>query len=323
MSESIIFNLYKKYYVNDQTPAELVTSYWRYYHGKAQMEVNERDLYTIHVEGFGDLQNASLAYMTGSWLTIVLYLAMFPNRWELIKTIKVAQYLTKSMGLSFTYDCFRQMCSLALVRSKLKNQGKLTMMSIGDGYGFLSGLYKKFYPNSSIVLVDLGKSLFFQARELKEAFPNLRHYLVQGDETSTEAFQGYDFIFCPAEHVNVLQGVVFDFAYNIASMQEMTNPTIKKYFDFLRANMTKENLFYCCNRIEKIMDGGEITRFEEYPWDQGDRYLVDADCPWMKFFISGQKTRRGFKIGQWRVPLINYFDGDLKHRLTILKTFPK
>ncbi len=93
------------------------------------------------------------------------------------------------------------------------------------------------------------------------------------------------------------------------------------YFDFLRAHLVKDNLFYCCNREEKIMPGGEVSKILDYPWNMQDRHLVDEPCPWVKFYVSWHTTKNGLKVFNKRVPLVNYFDGAVRHRLSVLKIF--
>jgi hypothetical protein len=128
-----------------------------------------------------------------------------------------------------------------------------------------------------------------------------------------------DFIFCPAENIASLDALVFDLAVNIGSMQEMNEQTVRNYFDFFRRHMAKDNLFYCCNRLEKVLAGGEVLKFYSYPWKDKDRHRIDEKCAWQRFFFAAHMEPRGPKIGPWRVPFVNYYDGTLQHRLTTLE----
>jgi hypothetical protein len=38
--------------------------------------------------------------------------------------------------------------------------------------------------------------------------------------------------------------------------------------------------FYCCNREEKTLSDGTITRFKDYPWNSLDNIQIDDLCPW-------------------------------------------
>ena len=195
------------------------------------------------------------------------------------------------------------------------------MIIIGDGYGFLSALIKEIFPNSLICLVDLGKILLFQAYYCEKAYPHSLHRLVS-ESSGTISQPDLGFLYCPAEFLEKLDKYSFDVAINIASMQEMNQSSINTYFDFLRRYMPPDNLFYCCNRKEKEMPGGEISKFFSYPWCNEDIHLVDEFCPWHNYFLSFSRAKNGPELFKIRIPFINYFDGPHMHRLTVLQTIP-
>ena len=114
--------------------------------------------------------------------------------------------------------------------------------------------------------------------------------------------------------------IEIDITINIASMQEMNAPTVKAYFAFLRSHLKSQNYFYCCNRREKVMPGGEISRFDDYPWDVADRVAMDGPCPWHRYYFSHHPTKNGLKVFGLRAPFVNFFDGVIWHRLTALRT---
>jgi hypothetical protein len=313
----IVNELYKKYYLTDETPENLVSSHWKHYHKMIKLDFSDEDkIKPLIGVGFGDLQDKSKAHNLIKWLTILSYLVRLPDKINLLRLIRTAIPLAKRMGFIFSYDCFRQVCVLNLIIKEMKDIGikgkRLNVINIGDGYGFLSVLIKEVIPNSSICLVDLGKTLLFQAYYCNKVHPKCSHALVLGDELDQT---NCDFIYCPAEHIEELSARSFDIAINIASMQEMNQNTIKTYFDFLRRRMSPENLFYCCNRERKEMPGGEVSDFFQYPWHKKDLYKIDAPCPWHRYFFA-------IKSGSFKVPLpaIKYFDGVHRHRLTVLYT---
>ena len=84
--------------------------------------------------------------------------------------------------------------------------------------------------------------------------------------------------------------------------------------------MKKENIFYCCNRDEKIMPGGEVSRILDYPWSRDDEIFIDEICPFTRFVFSSGRAKRGAKIFGIRFPFLNYFDGNIRHRLVALNT---
>jgi len=108
-------------------------------------------------------------------------------------------------------------------------------------------------------------------------------------------------------------------AVNLHSMQEMTDQSISQYFGLLRTVMAVNNLFYCCNRERKELVGGEVIEFDNYPWYENDRILLDEYCPWCRYFFSTARPKNGLKLAGIRIPFINYFDGPIRHRLTVLR----
>ena len=65
-----------------------------------------------------------------------------------------------------------------------------------------------------------------------------------------------------------LNNNTFDLAINSMSFGEMKKRDIEDYFRLLRRCMKKDNIFYCVNRVEKIMEyeGKSVPiRFFEYP----------------------------------------------------------
>ncbi len=99
-------------------------------------------------------------------------------------------------------------------------------------------------------------------------------------------------------------------------MQEMRLEMVKTYFNFMRKTNTL--YFYCCNRIEKIMPGGEISSFFNYPWDNNDLHLIDQICPWHQFYIGPGNNK--LKIKGIPIPYVSKYDGPHWHRLTKLNS---
>jgi len=185
-------------------------------------------------------------------------------------------------------------------------------MLIGDGYGFLSAMIKSVYPDTRLVMVDIGKTLLFQAETCRKIYGTSSHALVGGSEDA-------DFIYCPAERLDEVDAPL-DIAINIASMQEMTPETVSGYFYFLRIHCHPDNLFYCCNREHKELPGGEVLNFHAYGWRDDDVHHIDALCPWYRYFFALGTARYRQKVAGIPVPFVHRFAGDVRHRLTTLAT---
>jgi hypothetical protein len=101
-----------------------------------------------------------------------------------------------------------------------------------------------------------------------------------------------------------MQKCPIDMVINIASMQEMDPPIVSSYFDNIRAlSRVRKLLFYCCNRQEKKLPDGTISRFADYPWGDDDQIIVDSLCPWHQNYYSIIP------------PFYRAYDGPHSHRL--------
>lgn len=320
LEEDIAIRLFHKYYESDSTPSALVSSYWKEMHQKAEVRLADGRLF-LKGFAFGSMYQISWPCRFFSWATVISYLFHINNKFMVLRMMRPAMRVAARMGVSFTYDCFRQVCSLALIRvnGMFKTEDRISVLCIGDGFGFLSCLIKEVFPKARIVFVDLGKTLLFQAYFSKRAFPDCKHVIVS-EATDASLIADNDFIYCAAENLRCLNKEVFDLAINIVSMQEMNQDTVKDYFEFMRKHLREDNLFYCCNRQEKIMPGGEVSKIMDYPWERRDRFLVDQRCPWHVYFLSHHVTERGLNILGLRIPFVNFFDGVIIHRLAVLKT---
>ncbi len=317
-NRGLIKSIFRDYYSNTEAYHKFVSSHWKLY-GK-QFKVNIDDngniIYLAGV-GFGDMMTKNPLEMFLHYVCHLTYLINLPNRWDVLKLIMPSLKVCRSMGCFFSFDCFKQMYSLALIKKHIADDIKLkrsVFLIIGDGYGFLSSLIKTAFPNSTVILIDIGKTLLFQAYYCQRVHPNCIHQLI--DEKSDLA--NIDFLYCPAEKLENIRWN-YDVAINIVSMQEMNWPSIEKYFSFLRKKSNKGSLFYCCNREVKILPDGEKLEFFKYPWEKTDKFIIDEYCPWYRYFFSRTKVKNGLQILGARIPFVNYFDGLIYHRLVVFK----
>jgi len=261
--------------------------------------------------GFGTSANHSLPARLLAWTGNTLHL-MILGLPGIQAHVRYAKRVVDRMGLIFSQDAFRQVCTVNLLYHYLNTEkAPERILIIGDGYGVLSALLHTLYPNSRLFLVDLGSVLFFQACHLQRAFPKA----AQAITDEKEGFIGV-FNFVPADRLETLPLVNFDLAVNVASMQEMAPVAISRYFSLLRERKTR--LFYCCNRLEKRLIGGEINRFMDYPWKPDDEHLIDELCPWHQWFF-GRGSSSLVRLFGIPIPLVHRYDGPHWHRLTRLK----
>ena len=152
-------------------------------------------------------------------------------------------------------------------------------------------------------MVNLGRTLFFDAESLQRNSPESSVALVKDEQELQAAIKnGTKLIFLAAEDYFVLGSVKLGLFVNIASMQEMTHEVIKNYFGIINRVKDQISYFYCCNRVEKKLPGGEVIQFSGYPWGNA-KVLVSELCPWYQRFPIGRPP--------WWKP----FDGSTAHRL--------
>ena len=90
-------------------------------------------------------------------------------------------------------------------------------------------------------------------------------------------------------------------------MQEMNISDIENYFEDLRIiSSRRELIFYCCNREEKKLQDGTVTRFSNYPWQKDDQIMVDELCPWHQQYYTVMP------------PFYRAYNGPIRHRLVNL-----
>lgn len=288
----IVKRLYAAYY-QQEAPSPFTSSHWKPHCDAFSVDIERM---RVRGDGFGLPEQTRWPRVVLEWVCVLSYLTWLPRRRHLLKLMARGLGVTRRMGLPFVWGAFRQLCALDVIGRHVKGPAP-TFLVIGDGYGFLSAMLKSLYPDSRIVLVDLGKTLLFQAVYLQKAHPAARHVLA-GDGDG-------DFVYCPADQIERLD-FNYDVAINTHSMQEMTMSTIGRYFDFLRTHCREDNLFYCCNRESKTLPDGEIIEFAKYPWSNEDRHLIDELPIFYEYFVTS------------RFPYFTSFEGKPRHRLTRL-----
>ncbi len=319
-NDRLLNYLYEHYYEEPERTENnpYTSSHWRYYSKFFDVQFDDKKrVKGITGVGFGQCKWNSFSHRVLDEICILSYLIQLPGRSEIYQLKRKAGRICRKMDLDPTFDVFRQVCSLHLLSSYITTEtimGKLLILIIGDGYGVLSALLKERYPEATIILADLGKTLLVQALNLQRAYPQMSHELISAADENTEA----DFLYCPADAITKLEKLRFNVAVNIASMQEMNANTIKAYFELLRKSMQENNIFYCCNRQSKTLVDGEKSEIHCYPWSLNDIVLLDEYCPWQKYFVSRAKSENGPTFLNIRIPFINYYDGKTIHKIVVI-----
>ena len=234
---------------------------------------------------------------------------------------KHARAVTAKQGRAYDLDVLRQSLTLALFE---KNQPiglmqERTVCVIGDGYASMTALLLATKMATRVVLVNLTKTLlvdlWFLRLWLGNDVFNASTSVVTDIDSVTEALStsspknsiSPSIIAIEACNQELIKELPIDIVINIASMQEMNPDTISEYFDDLRVVSAKRKVvFYCCNREEKELPDGTMTKLDEYPWSERDKVLLDELCPWHQRYYSHKP------------PFFHSFDGPIRHKLVEL-----
>lgn len=305
----------------EQSSPRNVSSYWKHYgsltevkrvHGRLVLRAAGMD--PVRPQGPVELMVRGLERW--SYRRVTARYRHFPKVW------REALGLIRTLGLGATYNAFKLSSALSLLADHWEEHSlkPRTFYLIGDGDGFLGALIRRFVPGARLYCIDLAKMLVFQANTHMRAEPRARFTAVTGGAKTDPAAEIH--FVSPDEADSLTEA--FDCAINIASMQEMNHESIVRYFHLLRRTGSRDHRFYCVNRVEKTLPGGEVIRFHEYPWRGQDQVFMDGPCPYYAHFYSRQTLARGPRWGPWgfRVPFVNYFDGEMVHRLASLAPLP-
>ncbi len=205
---------------------------------------------------------------------------------------KTFKSILKQQGRAFDLDVLRQIITVSYLKYHLPNKlsPSSTIVVIGDGFGTMATLLLANNFAKTVILVNLNKTLLVDLWYLKmflgdEKFQKSVKLITElSDLASLESAGDPEetrVIAIQASNHEILKDCPIDLAINIASMQEMDPQYIRNYFDDLYAVAAKRDLdFYCCNREEKTLPDGTVTRFKDYPWNSLDSIKIDELCPW-------------------------------------------
>lgn len=219
-------------------------------------------------------------------------------------TRRLGEMIAARTNRMFTYDMMRQVLSLALIREHiaLEQEGPAALV-IGDGFGMMTSLLSLLAPRRKIIAVNLNKPLLLDTTYIRRAAPEAGLALVETDADMEKALAdaAIHVIAVPADHAQIIKRAPIGLAVNIVFIQEMNPDAIAGYFSILRKNPAPETLFYCANKLLKILPDGTPVRFSDYPWQADDSILVDAVCTWNQWTYSRRPPFWHYRWGKHRI----------------------
>ena len=305
--EALLDTIFQRYYLSREL-SDVTSSHWR---SVGWQEVKKGSCgWKLEGAGFGSRRQDTLLNRLVRWPSTRMTFDLLCENECSEELVALGIEVAKRHGRLFDFDCARQVLTLNLLASRLEEMNARNRREfdgviaiIGDGYGYLGSLLGQWLPKATIVEINLGRTLFFDAYYLTKAFPQKRHEFFNEAKAPGEAG---GFLYLEAESVANVRALGAWLYINIASMQEMDLPVVHDYFRLMRAEHTEATLFYCCNRQEKRLPDETVTRFDEYGWLGDDDIMLDELCPWVQMYPKSFPPK-------W-LP----FDGPTRHRLVKL-----
>jgi hypothetical protein len=130
---SVSVTLFRLYYDHGKAPPDkLASSHWN--HFAAKIRVKPLGIgYELEGHGFGGSSSGGVISKLYSLIVNALQLT-FQARWwgSLIRDVGVAKEVVEQMGLAFSQDAFRQVCTLNLLATHLSSDQIDRILVIGD-----------------------------------------------------------------------------------------------------------------------------------------------------------------------------------------------
>ncbi len=209
---------------------------------------------------------------------------------------KVYNSIFNKMNRQIDVDALRHIYTF----NKLKNNFlPKKICIIGDGKAnFVLGCLKIF-PKAQIYSVNLAEVLIHDYSVISKfnfiEDANIEVVLNKKDLEN----QNKKLFLIPSSNKSLLYDSNIDLFVNIVSFQEMNMKEIIEYFKIIKSNRSK---LYACNREKKILSGGEVLKFKDYPWGNGKK-IFEEDCPWHQKYYS------------FKPIFFHKYDGNIKHCL--------
>tara|TARA_B100001029_G_C14989455_1_gene411119 strand:- start:111 stop:1001 length:891 start_codon:yes stop_codon:yes gene_type:complete len=218
---------------------------------------------------------------------------------------KIVEKFCKSINREIDYDLLRHIFTFNMLQDYLKRNKKILkkICIIGDGRANALICSLKIFPNTTIFSVNLPEVLIADYHLIKKFNYLNEDYIQLINDYKNELDNKKKIILIPSNNKNFLYDQNIDLFIDIAAMQEMTQNEITEYFKIIENN---KSLFYCCNREQKQLDGGEVSTFKQYEWKKNTIIFNDY-CSWHN------------KYPTLRPPFFNFRKNKIKHCLADYK----
>lgn len=147
-----------------------------------------------------------------------------------------------------------------IINSLMKNKtDKFNILEIGPGFGMLAYLLKKYFKNSTLILVDLPETLAICAWYLENVLHSCSFAYLPAD--SEKPITDFDIVFINATYFEA--GLFnYDLVINIDSFSEMTKEIASNYLSIIEKDISEHGMFFFLNK--ENMDKNAMARPTAY-----------------------------------------------------------
>lgn len=289
--------------INSDTIALNKSSHWQHY--TKNFEYDQSNNKVKGISGFGGNQQTS--FLKQIYHNIGQYFVFSKlGKYKKYPEYKQAKEICLQQARCLDLDMLRNVFTLDMLKKELLQKQKISKACIiGDGQSNFCSLALNLKSFDKLIHVNLPEVLLNDTillARLNTIVPEQIKF-AQTKEQITKYISDNTtkLILVSAAECDILRNLNIELFINIASMQEMTNKLVDNYFEIIKSNTA---YFYCCNRENKTLMGGEELIFEQYPW--GDcKIMLDELCPWHQSFYAITKSLK----------FIHKYDGPIRHRL--------
>ena len=177
------------------------------------------------------------------------------------------------------------------VLGALRGIDRPLVCEIGAGWGGFAYQFKRLFPRSTYVIVDLPELFLFSATYLGALFPDARMVFAGTPEgTTLDGWRDADFVFVPHSLSRLVSALPLDLTVNMVSFQEMTDTQVRGYAAM--AATAGCPWLYSLNR-ERSLYNNELTSVSEALSDwYGLTDVAVLDTDYMHSLRKAPKTPR-------------------------------
>lgn len=171
----------------DPIPDVHISSFWRGYGRETIVERRGDDL-TLRAAGFDTIHRMGIRARALHAVERLSYRSVTFQSKSYSRIWRVARHLAHDLQGGPNFYVFKSACALAVLADHWTVHGlsPKTFAVIGDGYGFLGALIRRYLGDVRLYCVDLPKMLVFQSRTHEMSDPEVTMRVLSINETDRQ-----------------------------------------------------------------------------------------------------------------------------------------